>query len=375
VERVSEARVQGIDWLTPAARMPWTVSTPFRMRPNLEKLDPESPALVLLDDLAPAYARERTRVLRETSERALVGNANAEALNAICGLVPSPAARDQPLGAGRNEVAVSTKGRDEPIGSQRARMRAVDPENSLPLQPPKPRDSSSATTDLSNTALTPTLCEPIGSSLPLVETATSLRPAPNGWSRAAREGANLALQLQEDFVILKHEADTLRTEYLSVCFPSRWDPREKLGLDFSQIHAPVADNQMLVAAGPSIMAMAFMKQPMLRHVWLIVPSASLPQHPDQNDYSWAKTLADPAPLLPRLFFRVERQTTWPLPQFKRAVFFIRVMMSPLCDVLRLKPERARELVDALGSMTPAVVAYRGMTDAMPRLLAELETFA
>jgi hypothetical protein len=62
------------------------------------------------------------------------------------------------------------------------------------------------------------------------------------------------------------------------------------------------------------------------------------------------------------------------------VFFIRVMMSPLLDVLRtsspVNPElvegsRAHELRNALASMTPAVVEYRGMTAAMPRLLAEL----
>jgi sulfite dehydrogenase (quinone) subunit SoeA len=44
------------------------------------------------------------------------------------GSVPSPAARDQPPGAGRNEVAVPTEGRDEPKGSQRARVRADAPE-------------------------------------------------------------------------------------------------------------------------------------------------------------------------------------------------------------------------------------------------------
>jgi hypothetical protein len=41
------------------------------------------------------------------------------------------------------------------------------------------------------TAITPTLCEPRGSFLPSVGTATSLRPAPGGWSRAAGEGAPL----------------------------------------------------------------------------------------------------------------------------------------------------------------------------------------
>ncbi len=192
-------------------------------------------------------------------------------------------------------------------------------------------------------------------------------PLPQG-----ERGQNIALAIQEDFVILKQHDDTLRTEYLSVCFPSRWDPREKLGLDFAAIHAPVADNVSLLAAGPNIMTMAFVKQPMLRHVWLIVPAASLDQHPEKNQAWWSEALVDPSPLLPRLFFRVERQTTWPLPHLQRAVFFIRVMMSPLVAVLNTAPGRAAELAASLRSMTPAIVAYRGMTNALPRLLDELD---
>jgi dimethylamine monooxygenase subunit A len=284
------------DWLTPATQMPWPVTTPFRMRPNLEKLDPENPALLLRDAQFDAYRRLRENVFALHAARACVGAPNDQVLAAI-------ANQHYSVGA------------------------------ALPRY-----DASDATADL---------------------------------GEAAPPAQSVALQLQEDFVILKNENDTLRTEYLSVCFPSRWDPREKLGLDFAAIHAPVADNQMLLAAGSSIMTMAFMKQPMLRHVWLIVPSSSLDQHPEQNDYSWSETLKDSSPLLPRLFFRVERQTTWPLPQLSRAVFFIRVMMAPLTDVLAQAPERARELRDALASMTPAVVEYRGMTAAKPRLLAEL----
>ena len=257
------------DWLTRASAMPWPVTSPFRMRPNLEKLDTVAPALLLRDELAEIYRRERERVMAAHPERAVVGTPNAEALAAIRDLAPSP---------------------------------------------------------------------------------------------------------QEDFVILKQDGDTLRTEYLSVCFPSRWDPREKLGLDFTAIHAPVADNQTLIAAGQSIMTMAFMKQPMMRHVWLVVPSASLDQHPDKNEAWWTEALRDMSPLLTNLFFRVERQTTWPLPQFQRAVFFIRVMTSPLVEVLASVPGRAPELAASLRSMTPEVVAYRGMREAMPRLLAELDHF-
>jgi dimethylamine monooxygenase subunit A len=294
--------------------MPWPVATPFRMRPNLEKLDSAAPALLLRDGLADVYRRERELVIAAHPERALVGSANEAALNAILGLAPSPLA-----GEGWGEGAGGS-------------ARQVPPAIHTPPLPPGER------------------------------------------------GQDIALAIQEDFVILKQNEDTLRTEYLSVCFPSRWDPREKLGLDFAAIHAPVADNQMLQAAGPNMMTMAFMKQPMLRHVWLIVPAASLDQHPEKNQAWWGEALADPSPLLPRLFFRIERQTTWPLPHLQRAVFFIRLMMSPLLDVLSVRAEavvasvhgRAAELAASLRSMTPAIVAYRGMTDALPRLLNELD---
>lgn len=302
-----------IDWLTPAARMPWPVQVPFRMRPNLEKLDTASPALLIHDELFDVYQRERAKVITAHGERVAVGDANADVLKAIRGLAPSP-----PMGEGRGEGD----------GSSAATPVRVQP-------PPSP-----------------------------------LAPLPQG-----ERGTDTALCLQEDFVILKQDNGSLRTEYLSVCFPSRWDPREKLGLDFMAIHQPVADNQMLQAAGPNLMAMAFMKQPMLRHVWLIVPNPALDHHPENNVAWWREALADPSPLLPRLYFRIERQTTWPLPQFERAVFFIRLLMSPLLDVLRAAPGRAAELAASLRSMTPAIVAYRGMTDALPRLLAELDQLA
>lgn len=307
------------------------------MRPNLEKLDPVAPSLLLHDGLADVYRRERERVLTTHHERAVVGTANDAVLAEIHGLAPSPLA-----GEGWGEGAV-------------AGTRQV---NSASHQTPHPN--------------------------PVLQTASAQACADRsgGGSHAIRNpastpqgerGQNIALAIQEDFVILKQDNDTLRTEYLSVCFPSRWDPREKLGLDFAAIHAPVADNQMLLAAGPNIMTMAFMKQPMLRHVWLIVPAASLDQHPEKNQAWWSEGLADPSPLLPRLFFRIERQTTWPLPHLARAVFFIRLMMSPLVDVLNAVPGRAAELAACLRSMTPAIVDYRGMTEALPRLLNELET--
>ena len=199
----------------------------------------------------------------------------------------------------------------------------------------------------------------------------------------------LAAGMQEDFVILHDDAETpgepgatpspgeraMRTRFLSVCFPSNWAPAEKLGLDFAAIHAPVADNALLQAGGKGIIDMAFRQASMLRHVWLLTPSGDLAQHPETRRTRWEDALAqaDAAGqrLIDRVFFRVERQTTLPLPALRRAVFFIRVMVCPLPEVLGVASGRAGELREALASMSDAVVAYRGMASVRERLCAEL----
>lgn len=191
----------------------------------------------------------------------------------------------------------------------------------------------------------------------------------------------LTLGMQEDFVILhdepQSECSEMSTRFLSVCFPSNWNPSENLGLNFHAIHAPVADNALLQAGAKGIVDLAFRKQPMLRHVWLLTPNSDLPSHPLQRPRLWVDALqqADKGLLLEQLYFRVERQTTLPLPTLKRGVFFIRVMVAPLVDVLLLEPERAKQLAEALVSMSANILAYRGMAEALPRLLAELEHFA
>ena len=89
-----------IDWLTPATRMPWPVQVPFRMRPNLEKLDAVSPALLIRDELFDVYQRERAKVIAAHGDRAAVGDANEDALEAIRCLASSPL-----VGEGRGEGA------------------------------------------------------------------------------------------------------------------------------------------------------------------------------------------------------------------------------------------------------------------------------
>ena len=73
-------------------------------------------------------------------------------------------------------------------------------------------------------------------------------------------------------------------------------------------------------------------------------------------------------------FRTEHQTFIPLPDARQAVFTILVESRPLAGAID-SPERARQLHDALASMSDAVLAYRRLTDARDRLLAWLATQA
>lgn len=220
----------------------------------------------------------------------------------------------------------------------------------------------------------------VGEADPAVLAAVAEAYAAQTGLRLAPDADALALGLQEDFVILHDEDTGFRARFLSVCFPSNWSPADKLGLDFSAIHAPVADNALLQAGARGIVDMAFRQAPMLRHVWLLTPGAALAQHPETRRTRWEDALAAAdAPgasgrLIDRVFFRVERQTTLPLPALRRGVFFIRVMVCPLAVVLRVEAGRAAQLADALDSMSAAVVAYRGMTAVRDRLLGELRAW-
>ncbi len=284
------------DSLTPAADLPWTLQSPFRMRPGLARL-PEDGAPVALfrrDALAPAYAEGKRAALAQR-ERCQIGTPDPQVLRAIA--------------------------------QAYAAQTGVD---------------------------------------------------------LAAEADGLAVGMQEDFVILHDEEEagttTMRARFLSVCFPSNWAPAEKLGLDFAAIHAPVADNALLQTGARGIIDMAFRQAPMLRHVWLLTPNGDLAQHPETRRTRWEDALAAAdAPggsgrLLDQVFFRVERQTTLPLPALRRGVFFIRVMAAPLAGVLAVAPGRAIELCETLASMSEAVVAYRGMTAVRDRLCAELRRF-
>jgi hypothetical protein len=192
-------------------------------------------------------------------------------------------------------------------------------------------------------------------------------------AQAAREGiagnGPVELAFEEDFAVLDGASTTL--PWLCVCVPSHWAPEEKLGQPFGAVHAPVADNQALLAAQRHLVALATGGEHLERSVWTLTPSGRYDQHPARHPRAPWPTTQDPQAFADQCFLRAERQTFFPLDgRPGQAVFTIRVMLQPLAQAVRTQ-EQARRLHDSLASMTVAVLAYKNLAPARDRLLAWL----
>jgi hypothetical protein len=197
------------------------------------------------------------------------------------------------------------------------------------------------------------------------EIGACLRALPAPW----RLTGLLCLALAEDWAVI--DGATARIPWLAVCLPSRWAPEDKVGRHFAQVHAPVADNQQLIAAGEHLARLVTGDARWERFVWSIGSEPRLMQHPSHvAPNEWPAAL-DAAQLAARAHFRTEHQTFIPLPASRQAVFTIRVESQPLAEAVN-SPARALQLRAALASMTPAVLAYRRLADARERLLAWLD---
>lgn len=191
--------------------------------------------------------------------------------------------------------------------------------------------------------------------------------------RARAEGLDAAepveLAFEEDFAVLDGATTTL--PWLCVCVPSHWAPEDKLGQPFAAVHAPVADNAAIQAAGRQLVQLVTGGERFERFVWTVSASGRHDQHPRRHPRTPWPASTDPEAFAAACFLRAERQTFFPVPGADRqAVFTIRVMLQPLPQAVRTRDD-AQRLHDALASMSNAVLAYKGLAPARDRLLAWL----
>jgi dimethylamine monooxygenase subunit A len=174
----------------------------------------------------------------------------------------------------------------------------------------------------------------------------------------------LSLAFAEDLALIDTQRGTL--PWLAVALPSHWAPATKIGQHFTDVHAAVADNALLLRATASLMKLVAGPDRWERFVWNVTSHPRLNAHPAHVDPARWPAAFDPADA----WWRSERQTFIPLPGLQQAVFTIHVDVQALTSVIH-SPARATQLADAVRSMSPAVLAYRSLAGVQAPLLAWL----
>ncbi len=302
------------------------VTAPFRMQPGLRRV---APGAAQLTPNAPGgrHLREKTAVLGSFADQALRSTPGFDA-PAILRAIADEAARSCP---GVFSVETRTDGAAT-ISAPRLGWSLAD---GFPTG-----DGDAAIGTL------------------LADLPPTLRPS-----------ALLSLAFEEDFAVIDGASATI--PWLAVCLPSRWAPEEKIGRHFAEVHAPVADSEMLVAASASLARLVTGDERWERFVWTISADPHLHQHPARGGGDWpAASEADVDGLVAVATFRSERQTFIPIAGRSQAIFTIHVESVPLAAAVTTA-DAARRLHDAIASMSPAVLAYRRLEVARDRLLAWL----
>ena len=191
------------------------------------------------------------------------------------------------------------------------------------------------------------------------EVSRCLLGLPPEWRRAGL----LSLAFAEDLAIVDGRSGCIA--WLAVTLPSHWAPETKIGLSFAAVHAPVADNDLLLKAADSLLRLVCGPERWERFVWNVTDQPRLHAHPLRAARErWQQTPVRQA------WWRTERQTFIPLPERQQAVFTIAIDVQALDQALDT-PTRAQRLHDAIASMSPTVLSYRGLENVRDDLLAWL----
>lgn len=297
------------------------VSAPFRMQPGLRRMAPGIPHLT---PLAPgsAHQREKLAVLSAYAPLCLCQAPNFDPTPALHALATLAAAEHPEVWAwdGRRALALGVELVD---GAAHAR-----------------------------TAL------PFGLGDEVLRCLVGL---PAAWRLAGL----LSLSFAEDFAMVDAENGTL--PWMAVTLPSFWAPLDKVGRSFAEVHAPVADNTLLLRAADSLLRLVSGTERWERFVWTVTSHARLHAHPLHVDEPrWPGGVFDAS----QAWWRSEHQSFIPLPELRQAVFTIGVQVEPLARAID-RPERAARLHDAIASMSAAVLDYRSLSAVREPLLAWL----
>ncbi|MES2959411.1 MAG: heme-dependent oxidative N-demethylase subunit alpha family protein [Pseudomonadota bacterium] len=302
------------------------VSAPFRMQPGLRRM---ADAATHLTPLAAGSRHQREKL-------AVLSAAPALALQVVRSFDPGPVLH----------ALAAHAAAEQPATFQWDGERACAPSLGVAVHGDSVDDLASGSFGLGD------------------EIGRCLRGLPGEWRLAGL----LCLSFVEDFALVDGASGTL--PWLAVTLPSHWAPQDKIGRHFREVHAPVADNALLLRAGDHLMRMVCGPERWERFVWNVTRHPRLNAHPATVDHSpWQDdTFADPR--APRAWWRTERQTFIALPDQSQAVFTIHVQIETLAAAID-SADKAARLHEAIATMSEAVLAYRSLSAVREALLAWL----
>lgn len=181
----------------------------------------------------------------------------------------------------------------------------------------------------------------------------------------------LCCQVQEDIAIVQvHDEDDWLAA-IHLCAPNHWAPHQKIGKPFNAIHLPVpAMERTLQNYQKMLLSIVQSKMPHTRFAWGIATDTRLNHHPEPppgiDPQAWQGRAHKDA----TWYIRTERQNFIGFPGVKAFMFTIRTYFYKVSELNG--GERAK-LAEALKSMTPETLRYKGLNNSIDSLLASLGT--
>ncbi len=182
----------------------------------------------------------------------------------------------------------------------------------------------------------------------------SLRDHAGDAAEPRERAAGVSQLWAPDFVLLRRVEEEFRFVAGSVCFPSAWDPVEKLGLTVTEVHGPVPGlNPELGVRIRRFLNGLRPGQVFERQNWSLAATGALDLHP-----------GIPFPRIGRdtpleaVWFRLEEQAFVSFDEGRSLLFLIHVRTWPLTEVLDATGA-AEAFERMIRSMPPEVARYKG----------------
>ena len=151
-----------------------------------------------------------------------------------------------------------------------------------------------------------------------------------------------AMKIEEDIAVM-HSGKLVAVCF---CFPSGWIPSNELNSDLSKLHAPVADNELLIKSSKKL-EQHMNKQTIRRWVWNVTTISNLSNHPNIE----RPKIID----FDSLHFRLETQVSTPLDD-ESSLFLVKV------DVFPLKKIWNEKILESINSMSESVLKYKNLIE-------------